>query len=136
MNEIADSDKKNTQPISYWRLWLFDTLLVSAGILFFLAAQYGTVEFLGTTLVMALLPAIPVIVLVGGAGSSIFAVTKVQIEKRSLKRPVAVALLVGPALVLTLLLGLLGVLTPPAHRLSYICAGNAPPSASQVQITG
>ena len=113
-----------------------DTVLVSAGFLFFLATRFGTYEFFGKACLMALLPLIPVLVLVGGAGSTVFALTKVWIEKRSFLRPAALALLVGPALAVTLALGLLGALKSPAHRLSYICIGHAPRSASQVQITG
>ena len=79
---------------------------------------------------MALLPLIPIMILVGGAGSTVFALTKVLIEKRSLLRPAALALLVGPALLLTLMLVLLGAFKSPAHRLAYICLGNAPASAS------
>jgi len=75
-------------------------------------------------------------VLVGGAGSTVFALTKVLIERRGLKKPAALALLVGPALVVTLALGLLGAGKSPAHRLAYICLGNAPASASQVRIAG
>lgn len=120
----------------YWRLWLFDTVLVSAGFLFYLATQYGTGEFFGRACAMALLPLIPVMVLVGGAGSTIFALTKVLIERRGWPPLAALALLVGPALVVTLALGLLGAFKSPAHRLAYICIGNAPASASQVQITG
>jgi len=122
--------------MDYWWLWLLDTALVSAGILFFLTLQYGTYEFFGKACLMALLPLIPVMVLVGGAGSTVFALTKVLIEKRALPRPTALALLVGPALGVTLALGLLGACKSPAHRLSYICVGNAPASASQIQITG
>ena len=122
--------------MDYWWLWVLDTGLVGAGILFFLALQYGTYEFFGRACAMALLPFIPVMVLVGGAGSTVFALTKVWIEKRALKQSTARALLVGPALVVTLALGLLGAFKSPAHRLSYICVGNAPASASQVQIAG
>jgi hypothetical protein len=122
--------------MDYWWLWVLDTVLISAGILFFLALQYGTYEFFGKACMMALLPLIPIMVLVGGAGSTIFALTKVLIEKRSLPRPLALALLVGPALVVTLALGLLGIFKSPAQRLAYICIGNAPASASQIQITG
>jgi len=110
--------------------------MVSAGALFFLTVQYGTYEFFGKALVMALLPFIPVMVLVGGAGSTIFILTKNMIEKRSLKTPTALALLVGPGLVLTLLLGLLGAGKSPGSRLPYICHGNVPPSASHVRVTG
>lgn len=124
------------RPRDLWRLWLFDTLLVTAGLLFFLAGHYGTYEFLGTALAMALLPLIPLLVLVGGAGSTVFAFTKVLIEKRGIKKPKAMALLVGPALAVTLPLVLLGVTIMPAHRLSYICIGQAPASASQVHVTG
>src|SRR5690348_14155514 len=67
----------NLQPRTYWRLWLFDTLLVTAGLLFFLATHYGTYEFFGSALSMALLPLIPILVLVGGGGSTVFALTKV-----------------------------------------------------------
>lgn len=136
MNEIANPGSNDKRPINYWRLWLLDAVLVSGGVLFFLATHYGTYEFFGTALVMALLPFIPVMVLVGGAGSTVFALTKVWIEKRSLPRPTALALLVGPALVLTLLLVLVGAGKSPGHRLAYICLGNAPASASHVQVAG
>lgn len=121
---------------NYWRLWLGDTVLVTAGLLFFLATNYGTYEFFGTALAMALLPLIPILVLVGGAGSTIFALTKVLIEKHGMKMPKALVLLVGPALAITLLLISLGAAIMPAHRLSYICIGHAPASASQVRLTG
>lgn len=104
--------------------------------LFFLAAQFGTYEFFGVACLMALLPLIPMLVLVGGAGSTIFALTKVMIEKRALKAPAALALLAGPGLVLTLLLVLLGAGKSPSHRLTYICYGNAPATASHVRVTG
>ena len=109
---------------------------MSAGMLFFLATQYGTHEYFGKACAMALLPLIPAMVLVGGAGSTVFALTKIWIGKRSLNRPMALALLVGPALVLTSLLVLLGAGKSPGHRLAYICLGNAPASASHVQIAG
>jgi hypothetical protein len=131
-----NQDGVNPRRINYWRLWLLDTALVCAGVLFCLATQFGTYEFFGRAFAMALLPFIPVIVLVGGAGSTIFALTKVWIEQRALLRPTALALLVGPALGVTLALGLLGAGKSPAHRLAFICIGNAPASASQVQITG
>lgn len=137
MNEPDNPDKNNQPSIDYWRLWLLDAVLVSAGVLFFLAVQYGTYEFFGLACRMALLPFIPIMVLVGGAGSTVFALTKVKlIEKRSLKRPAALALLVAPALVVTLLLGLLGASRSPAHQLAYICLGNVPASASQVHVAG
>lgn len=120
----------------YWRLWLLDAAVVSAGVLFFLATRYGTCEFLGKACAMALLPFIPIMVLVGGAGSTIFALTKVLIEKRGLKKPAALALLVGPALVVALPLVLLGAGKSSPHRLSYICLGNAPAATSHVRITG
>jgi hypothetical protein len=82
------------------------------------------------------LPLIPFLVLVGGAGSTVFALSKVWIEKRSLKVPAALALLVGPGLVVTVLLVLLGAGKPPNYRLAYICAGNAPASATQIQVAG
>ena len=123
-------------PVTLWWLWELDAVLVSAGFLFYLATNYGTYEFFGRACAMALLPLIPVMVLVGGAGSTIFALTKVLIEKRSLSRLTALALLVGPALVVTLTLGLLGAFKSPAHRLSYVCIGHAPAVASQVRITG
>ena len=136
MNETED--KAGVQPgrINYWRLWVFDAVLVSAGVLFFLAAQYGTYEFFGRACAMALLPFIPVMVLVGGAGSTVFALTKVLIEKRALKAPVALALLVGPALAVTWFFVQLGAGKLPAHRLGYICLGNVPASASQVRVAG
>ena len=122
--------------MDYWRLWVLDAVLVSAGVVFFLATQYGTYEFFGTAVVMALLPFIPVMVLVGGGGSTVFALTKVLIEKRALPRPTAMALLIGPALVVTLLLVLLGASKSPGRRLGYICLGSVPASASHVQVAG
>ena len=136
MNAVENQPGANPCRINYWRLWLFDTVLVSAGILFFLATNYGTYEFFGKACAMALLPLIPVMVLVGGGGSTVFALTKILIEKRGLKKPVALALLVGPALVVTLALVLLGAFKSPHHRLNYICVGNAPASTSHVQIAG
>jgi hypothetical protein len=136
MNSIGNQERANNHPINYWRLWLFDAVLVSAGMLFFLATHYGTYEFFGRACAMALLPLIPVLVLVGGAGSTIFALTKVLIEKRALKKSTALALLAGPALMLTLLLVLWGAGRLREHRLSYICLANAPVSASHVQVTG
>ena len=135
VNGTENKDSVNPQ-INYWRLWVFNTLLVSGGMLFFLATQYGTFDFFGKACAMALLPLIPLMVIVGGAGSTVFALTKVLIEKRSLNRPLGWALLVGPGLAITLGLGLLGAFKSPAHRLAYICLGNAPASASHVQITG
>ena len=133
---MAETKCANLRPITYWWLWLFDTVLVSAGFLFYLATNYGTYEFFGRACAMALLPLIPVMVLVGGAGSTVFALTKVWMEKRSLPRATAMALLVGPALVITLAVGLLGAFKSPAHRLAYICVGHAPASASAVRLTG
>jgi hypothetical protein len=136
LNVVENQAGAKLRPIAYWWLWVLDTVLVSAGMLFFLALQYGTYEFFGRACMMALLPLIPVMVLVGGAGSTIFALTKIWIEKRALARPTALALLVGPALVVTLALVLLGAGKSPGHRLAYICLGDAPASASQIQITG
>lgn len=136
MNAVENQEGADPRPINYWRLWVLDTVLVSAGILFFLARQYGTYEFFGRACAMALLPLIPVMVLVGGVGSTVFALTKVWIEKRALPRPTALALLVGPALVVTWLLVLLGAGKSPGSRLGYICLGNAPASASQVRVAG
>lgn len=65
VNATENQEGVNPRQINYWRLWLFDALLVSAGVLFFLATQYGTCEFFGTACAMALLPFIPVMVLVG-----------------------------------------------------------------------
>ena len=136
VNAIEIKTGTKLQPKDYWRLWLLDAVLVSTVVLFFLASHYGTHEFFGKACAMALLPLIPVMVLVGGAGSTIFVLTKVWIVKRSLKRPAALALLVGPALVLTLLLVLFGAIRSPGHRLAYICLGNAPASAIHVQVVG
>ena len=136
MNPIENISGANLRPIAYWRLWLFDTVLVSAGFHFYLATNYGSYEFFGRACAMALLPLIPVMVLVGGAGSTVFALTKVWIEKRAFPRHTALALLVGPALVLTLALGLFGIFKSSSHRLNYICLGNAPRSAGQVRLTG
>ena len=136
MNSAESKAGTNFRPCQYWRLWVLDAVLVSAGFWFYLATQYGTREFLGKACAMALLPLIPIMVLVGGAGSTVFALTKVFIERRDLPRPVALALLAGPALALTVALGLLVACKSYASRLDYICLGNAPGSASQVQITG
>jgi hypothetical protein len=136
VNAVENQVGVNPRPIYYWRLWLLNAASVSAGALFFLAAQYGTFEFFGVACLMALLPLIPVLVMVGGAGSTIFALTKVQIEKRRIKKSAALALLVGPGLVLTVLLVSLGAAQSPAHRLAYICLGNVPASASHVRVTG
>jgi hypothetical protein len=136
VNTAENKTGATLRPTDYWRLWLLNAVLVSAGVLFFLTSQYGTCEFFGKVLVMALLPFVPVMVLVGGAGSTIFALTKVMIEKRSLTRPTALALLVGPGLLLALVLGLLGLGKSPGHRLAYICAGKAPASATQIQVAG
>ena len=136
MNAVENKAGVNPRRINYWRLWLLDTALVSGGLLFFLATNYGTGEFFGKACAMALLPLIPLLVLVGGAGSTVFALTKVLIEKRSLKTPALLALLMGPSLAVTLLLVLLAAGKSPGHRLAYICLGNAPASASHVQIAG
>ena len=122
--------------MNYWRLWLFDAALVSGGLMVFLATQYGTYEFFGTACLMALLPFIPAIVLVGGAGSTIFVLTKVMIEKRSLRAPAALALLVGPGLVFVVLCGLLAAVQSPERRLAYVCHGNVPASVSHVRVAG
>jgi hypothetical protein len=136
VNAVETKTDAQPRPINYWRLWLWNSGLVSAGLLFFLATQYGTYEFFGVACLMALLPLIPLVVLVGGAGSTIFILTKVLIEKRSWKTPAALVLLAGPGLVLTLALVLLGAGKSPGPRLAYICLGNAPAAASQVQIAG
>ena len=101
-----------------------------------LAAQYGTADFFGAACLMALLPFIPAIVLVGGAGSTIFVLTKVMIEKRSLPASSALLLLVGPGLCVFLLLALLTARQSPDRWLAYLCHGHAPPSASQVRVAG
>jgi hypothetical protein len=124
------------RPIVYWRLWLLNALLVSGGLWLCLGTQYGTAEFFGRACAMALLPLIPILVLVGGGGSTIFALSKVFIEKRGRNTFAALALLIGPGLMVTLLLALWGLNRSPAHWLNYICAGNAPVSASEVRVAG
>jgi hypothetical protein len=136
VNAVENKSGANFRPSVYWRLWLFDAVLVSAGVLFYLATHYGTDEFYGKALAMAALPFIAAMVLVGGAGSTIFALTKVLIVKRALNFFTSLVLLVGPAVMVTLLLVLLGLRNTPQHRLEYVCAGNAPTSASQVQVVG
>ena len=136
MNTVASNADASPGRINYWRLWVGNAVLVSAGLLFWLANQYGTSEFLGVACLMALLPFIPILVLVGGAGSTVFVLTKVWIERRSVGVPTALTLLAGPGLALTLLLALAGVGKSPSHRLSYICLGNAPAATSHVQIAG
>jgi len=136
VNAVENNTGAKLQPVHYWWLWVLDAVLVSAGILFFLATQYGSYEFFGRAFAMALLPLIPVLVLVGGAGSTVFALTKVLVGRRGLKGPAALALLVGPAVAVTLVLGLTGACRSPGHRLAYICLGNAPASASHVQVAG
>ena len=122
--------------MTYWWLWVLDTALVTAGLWFYLATNYGTYEFFGRAGAMALLPLIPLLVLVGGAGSTVFALTKVLIEKRNWPLPVAVALLVVPALVVTLAFGGFGAGKSPGSRLAFICLGHAPAAASQVRVAG
>lgn len=136
VNTVETKSGANLRPIVYWRLWLLDAVLVSAGVLFYFATRYGTREFFGTALVMALLPFIAVMILIGGAGSTLFALTKVMIEKRSLKFFASLVVLVGPALALTALFGLLGVWRSPEHRLAHVCLGNAPAAASRIQVAG
>ena len=136
MNADENQNGADLRPKVYWRLWLLNAVLVSAGALLFLAAQYGTYEFFGEACAMAVLPFIAVMILVGGAGSTVFALTKVLIEKRGLKKPAAQALLTGPGLLVALLLVLLGAAKSPGRRLNYICLGNAPASASRVQVAG
>lgn len=136
VNTVKKTIRAKLRPIVYWQLWLVDVVLVSAGVWFYLATQYGTYEFFGKAIAMAVLPFIPVMVLVGGAGSTIFALTKVMIEKRSVNFFKAVVLLVGPGMVVTLVLVALGVWQSPKHRLSYVCHGQVPAGVSQVQVTG
>jgi hypothetical protein len=121
---------------NYWWLWVLDTVLVTGAFLFFLATHYGTFEFFGRALLMALLPLIPVMVLVGGAGSTIFVLTKVLIEKRGWSKSTALALLLVQALVIALPLVALGLWKSPTHRLSYICVGHAPATATDIRLTG
>ena len=45
VNAVENQAGVDPRRVNYWRLWLFDSVLVSAGILFFLATQYGTYEF-------------------------------------------------------------------------------------------
>jgi len=113
-----------------------DAVLVTTGMLFFLAAQYGTFEFFGQACLMAALPLIPGLVLVGGAGSTVFVLTKVMVEKRALSASKAVALLVGPGLLLFLTCIVLALGKSPERRLSYICHGHAPASAGHVRVIG
>jgi hypothetical protein len=136
MNLSTDKPAAKLRPAVYWRLWVLDTVLVSAGLLFLLATQYGTAEFPGRAAAMALLPCIPLLVLVGGAGSTIFALTKVFAERRGLKPAATAALLVGPAIIVALALGMFGATRSPAHRLNYLCAGHAPTAIRDVQLTG
>jgi hypothetical protein len=133
-NESETGAKPRT--LNYWRLWLVNAVLVSAGVWLYLAAQYGTAEFFGAACLMALLPFIPVMVLVSGAGSTIYVLTKVMIERRSLRAPAALALLVGPGVLLFLACVLLAAGQSPARRLAYICHGNVPASASHVRVAG
>jgi hypothetical protein len=134
----ADETMSNggLRPPACWRLWLVDGALVSAGMWYFLATQYGTGDFFGQALAMAVLPLMAVMVLVGGAGSTIFALTRVMIEKRSLNFSQSVVLLAGPAMVVAGLLVGLGVWHSPRHRLAYVCHGQVPADVSHVQVTG
>ena len=136
MNGAISNVDEARPSILYWRLWVLNAVLVSAAVLFFLATQYATFEFFGAALIMALFPFIPVIVLVGGAGSTVFALTRVLIDKRRLSGRTALTLLMGPGLVLTLLLVAAGFAKTPVHRLSFICLGHPPASAHQVRVTG
>lgn len=136
MNALDNKSAVKLRPRDYWWLWVLDTVLVAGAFLFYLATQYGTYEFFGRACARALLPLIPVMVLVGGAGSTVFALTKIWIEKRGWSKTTALALLLVQALVIALPLVALGVWKSPLHRLSYICAGHAPAAARQIQITG
>jgi hypothetical protein len=135
VNPMKIQPAARLRPMTLWWLWVLDAGLVSAGLLLLLSTQYGTVEFLGRACAMALLPLIPVLVLVGGAGSTIFALTKVFAERRGLKTPATVALIVGPAVIVAAALAIFGTTRSPLHRLNYLCAGRAP-VADQVQLTG
>jgi len=134
----AAENKMNGKPpvVNYWRLWLFNAVLVSAGMLGWLATQYGTWEFFGVACLMALLPFIPALVLVGGGSSTVFILTRVRIEKRSLPAAAARALLLGPGLVVFLVFVLLAAGQSPERRLAYICHGHAPAAPSQVRVAG
>lgn len=136
VNAAENETNGRSWRLNYWRLWLFDAAVVSAGMLFFLAAHYGTYEFFGAACLMALLPLIPVIVLVGGAGSTVFVLTKAMIEKRSLPPVMAAVLLVGPGLIVSGLCVLLAASQSPGRRLAYICHGEAPTSARLVRVAG
>lgn len=136
MNAAENKSPAVLSTRSYWWLWVFNALLVSTGILFFLATRYGTPEFFTIALGMAMLPFIPILVLIGGGGSSVFAVSKVVIEKRRLKMSTALAVLLAPGIVITLLFVLLGLSASDKHRLSYICAGHAPAAANEIAVTG
>lgn len=136
MSHPLNQSKAGLRPKEYWRLWVLDAVLVSAGMWFFLATRYGTFEFFGKALAMAVLPFIAIMILVGGGGSTIFALTKVWIEKRSLNRPTALALLIGSAFMVALPLVLLGTWKSPGYRLGYICLGKAPVVARHVRVTG
>jgi hypothetical protein len=136
LNPVANEIRPQPRPLNYWRLYLLNALLVSVGLLVILASPYGTGEFFGVACLMALLPFIPVMVLVGGAGSTLFVLTKIMIEKRSWRTSTALVLLVGPGLALFLALVLVTVGQPPSRRLAYICHGSPPASASRVQVTG
>lgn len=136
VDKIENKPVGQSRPLNYWRLWLLNAVVVSAGLLLFLAAQYGTREFFGVACLMALLPFIPVMVLVGGAGSTIFVLTKVKVEKRSLRAPAALVLLVGPGLGVFLLCALLAAGQSPGRQFAYLCHGNVPASASHVRMAG
>ena len=136
VTDSTNKPKAGLRPMDYWWLWVLDTGLVTGAFLFYLATQYGTYEFFGRACLRALLPLIPVLVLVGGAGSTIFVLTKVLIEKRDGNKSTALALLIGQALVIALPLVALGVWKSPRQRLAYICVGHAPSAASDVRLTG
>lgn len=136
VNSVENQSERALHPVNYWRLWLLNAVLVSAGVLIFLATQYGTVEFFGVACLMALIPFIPIVVLVGGAGSWIFILTKDRLDQRAPKTSVRFAFLVGPGLVFFALCLLLAAGKTPGRRLAYVCHGAVPASASQVCVTG
>ncbi|HEU5396323.1 MAG TPA: hypothetical protein VFV81_04095 [Verrucomicrobiae bacterium] len=136
MNDAIGNAEGRKSSNTAWRLWLLNAVLVSAAALFFLATQYGTFEFFRVALFRALFPFIAVIVLVGGAGSTIFAVTKVWSERRGLNQGTTSALLIGPGIIVTLLLVFAGADRPLGQRLNYICAGHAPAAASHIRVSG
>jgi hypothetical protein len=133
----AEHAADGARPLNYWRLWLWNTALLTAAFLYFFTTQYGTREFLGIALAMAFLPLLATLLFVVGTGSAVLVAIKIKSEKRGWSRAKTLAWLVVPTLLLSLLISTFAYWeTLPQKRLGYVCIGNAPAAGSEIQVTG